>query len=473
MRRSYFILVILACALSCKKTSTTGNNSTGNNDSSAAVTAIGTPMGDPVTKTIGAAGGTIISADGREELNIPAGALTSDLAITIQPITNECPNGVGIAYDFLPNGTKFLIPATLTFHYTDDDVNGTDPDLINLAFQDSLQEWEVDIFKDVDTVAKTIIYDVSHFTPRAHTAAVTVKQDPKLSSLSSTTLTENQQAFLIVSQGTTRAQYTGDPDPALAWTLPKPTQVSNDIVSNWTLTAGSLNGSLSNTTGSNNTYTAPNSIPVAKTVTVTATVAIQAVSVGRNKQKSKVSTAYRSLSIRLKLIPRDLSFSIKVIYDDPEISGSEFQQAYHDEATFEVDVKNNLVTIPTDKIQNQSPTVVPTSKVAGGDSSSWNSDPIGIINIVGGIGFIVADPATNQRNIVMTISSANTLQPSFTLTNIPTKVSSTDGGTPTQGYPESFTFIYQDKDTVIDPLIGTQFAGMQTITVTSIPVPTH
>src|SRR5450755_5139363 len=120
MLRTYFILLIIACALSCKKTSTTGNNSSGN-DTSVAITAIGTPIGIPVTKTIGAAGGTIISADGRAELDIPAGALSSDLAISIQPITNECPNGAGVAYDFLPNGTKFLIPATLTIHYTDDD----------------------------------------------------------------------------------------------------------------------------------------------------------------------------------------------------------------------------------------------------------------------------------------------------------------------------------------------------------------
>src|SRR5438045_1326293 len=97
----YIITLIAAFACSCVKTSLTGNNSTGNNttdnsDTSAAITAIGTPIGSPVTKIIGAAGGTIISADGRAELNIPAGALSSDLAISIQPITNECPNGVGV-----------------------------------------------------------------------------------------------------------------------------------------------------------------------------------------------------------------------------------------------------------------------------------------------------------------------------------------------------------------------------------------
>src|ERR1700759_5181798 len=105
MRPFYTIMLFAVLVCSCVKTSLTGNNLPGNNitgsgDTSAAITAIGTPIGSPVTKTIGASGGTIISADGRAELNIPAGALSSDLAISIQPITNECPNGVGVAYDF-------------------------------------------------------------------------------------------------------------------------------------------------------------------------------------------------------------------------------------------------------------------------------------------------------------------------------------------------------------------------------------
>ena len=354
MPRPYYILLVIAFACSCAKNistgnNTTGNNSTGNGDSSAAVTAIGTPNGSPVTKTIGAAGGTIISTDGRAELNIPAGALSSDLAITIQPVTNECPNGVGVAYDFLPNGTKFLTPATLTIHYTDDDVNGTDPYLLNTAFQDSLNEWEVDIYKDVDTTAKTIIFDVSHFTIRAVQAMV--KVNPKLSSLSGTDFTENQQGVLVVSQGVTPAQLAGGSDPDLAFTLPRPSPVSDALVSNWSVSGGNQNGSLSSTSGSTITYTAPNTILETKTVTVSVKVAINAVSMSRSKLKTRVSTSFVTLSIRLHLHPNDLSFSIKVIFNVPDVSS--YHQAYHDEATFEVDVKNYLVTIPSGKIQNQ------------------------------------------------------------------------------------------------------------------------
>ncbi len=154
MKQLYSLLVVLTLFSGCKKTSSTGTNTGGNDDGPPDVTAVGAPAGNLVSKTIGAAGGIITSTDGRVDLIIPAGALSGDVAISIQPITNECPGGIGLAYDLQPNGTKFLTPATLILHYTDDDVNGTDPLLVNLAFQDSLDQWEVNVVKDVISKSK-------------------------------------------------------------------------------------------------------------------------------------------------------------------------------------------------------------------------------------------------------------------------------------------------------------------------------
>ena len=69
-------------------------------------TMVGIPIGIPVTKTIGPAGGAI-SIAGEVELIIPVGALSSDTEISIQPLTNNAPNGNGNAYRFGPEGTKF------------------------------------------------------------------------------------------------------------------------------------------------------------------------------------------------------------------------------------------------------------------------------------------------------------------------------------------------------------------------------
>jgi hypothetical protein len=475
MRHLFMIMLISAFAYGCVKTSLTGNNLTGNNptdsgDTSAAITAIGTPIGTPVTKTIGAAGGTIISADGRAELNIPAGALTSDLAISIQPITNECPNGVGVAYDFLPNGTKFLIPATLTFHYSDDDIDGTDPYLINMAFQDSLNKWQVDILKDVDTVGKTIIFDISHFSHRAFDAGVKVKPAIQLTSLKGTDFTESQQGVLEVTQGVTPGQFFGDAggDNAFISYLPNPTPVSDDLVKSWTLSAGGQNGSLSPTSGSTVTYTAPNTILQEKTVTVYAQVLIKAVNVTRRKQKSHAPPAYEPLSVKLHLHPTNMNFSIKIIFNTTDASGYK-QDKYHDEATFELDVKNYLVSIPQDKIQNQAPTVTPASFVSGNTQVDWQSEQYGVINVKGGTGYVTTDSLNfNQRNVALLVSHSNTVTPTFKTTDLTTGNVSWVQGTSVPGYPQAIDFIYKDSVQVIDPEKGTILEGLMTITITPI-----
>ena len=53
------------------------------------VTAAGTPIGNKVSKTIGAAGGSISSADGKVTVTIPQGVLSSNQTITIEPVTKK------------------------------------------------------------------------------------------------------------------------------------------------------------------------------------------------------------------------------------------------------------------------------------------------------------------------------------------------------------------------------------------------
>ena len=87
-------------------------------------TETGTPVGSAATKNIGSSGGTIISTDGKIELDIPAGALTGNTDITIQAITNNAPNGISNAYRFSPDKLKFSNPVTLKLHYTSDEGEG-------------------------------------------------------------------------------------------------------------------------------------------------------------------------------------------------------------------------------------------------------------------------------------------------------------------------------------------------------------
>src|SRR5262245_62015585 len=70
---------------------------------------IGVPNGKQVRQEISVSGGTIISDDGRVQLNFPPGALTETTTISIQPVNNKIPNG-NKAYRFEPSGLQFQKP---------------------------------------------------------------------------------------------------------------------------------------------------------------------------------------------------------------------------------------------------------------------------------------------------------------------------------------------------------------------------
>jgi hypothetical protein len=73
-----------------------------------------------VMQTIGMSGGTVTASDGTK-VELPAGALTSDVTIGIAAATNApaVPNNkaVGLAYTFTPEGTSFAKPITVTLAF--------------------------------------------------------------------------------------------------------------------------------------------------------------------------------------------------------------------------------------------------------------------------------------------------------------------------------------------------------------------
>lgn len=121
----------------------------------------GTPEGAPVSVTIGAGGGSISTPDNRITLNIPAGALSSNTTITIQPITNKTPNGIGLAYRLLPNGQQLSKPAILNAHYKETDLEGTAADAFGIAYQDDRGAWLAKSKVTVNSTTKTVSKEIS------------------------------------------------------------------------------------------------------------------------------------------------------------------------------------------------------------------------------------------------------------------------------------------------------------------------
>jgi hypothetical protein len=103
------------------------------------ITPVGTTVSTPVTATIDGAGGTLTSADGIVELNVPAGVVSSATVFSIQAIRNHCPGGSGNAYRILPEGTIFAQPVTLSFHYADTSI--ADERVLGIAYQDADHTW--------------------------------------------------------------------------------------------------------------------------------------------------------------------------------------------------------------------------------------------------------------------------------------------------------------------------------------------
>ena len=130
----------------------------------AVATAVGVPNGTPVSASIGAAGGTLSSADGKLTLTVPANAVASAVTFTIQPITNEAPGATGIAYRLLPDGQTFAAPVKLAFSYEDQDLRGADPAALGVAFQDTKRFWRSMKTVQLDQVNRKLTVSTTHFT---------------------------------------------------------------------------------------------------------------------------------------------------------------------------------------------------------------------------------------------------------------------------------------------------------------------
>jgi hypothetical protein len=127
-----------------------------------AITEVGQSIGPPTTKTIGPAGGTLISTDGRLTLTIPAGALSAETALTVEPVENTAPNGVGWGYHFGPEGTRFAKPASWTYRYQPGEFNGVGP--VAIAVQQADRSWVLTQGARQDTDNRTITTQIRHFS---------------------------------------------------------------------------------------------------------------------------------------------------------------------------------------------------------------------------------------------------------------------------------------------------------------------
>lgn len=159
-----FAILSLSCVPDKEPVTPDGNSGTPTTPATGAITPVGMPEGTAQSATIGPAGGTIASADQRLQIMIPAGALTENKTISVQPLTNNCSSGTGQAFRLTPHGLTFAKPAIITFQFDEHDVNGSAPEFLRVAYQTEKGSWQSPTVKSIDTTAHTVAVQTMHFS---------------------------------------------------------------------------------------------------------------------------------------------------------------------------------------------------------------------------------------------------------------------------------------------------------------------
>ena len=262
MKKIFFCLAIVAVAVSfsCKK-STVEKPTPPPPPASPLITAAGTADGVANSKLINAAnGGSITSTDGKITVNIPAGALANNETITIQPVTNTTGLGKGKTYRITPHTITFNKPVTISFPYTDADVQGTVPELLRIAFQDNEGAWQSMNKTQVNKQTKQLSVTTMHFSDWNFVPLVHI---------------EPVEARIAVNETVElKVVYSFDPEeifvplPSDNSPLGTPQQMSGDYLKKW-LHSGA--GTLTNN-GSKAVYKAPATAPAQNPVAVSAEI---------------------------------------------------------------------------------------------------------------------------------------------------------------------------------------------------------
>jgi len=129
-----------------------------------AATTVGVPNGPATKRSIGPAGGSIISPDGRITVDVPPNAVSTPVDSSIQPITNLAHGGVGSAYRLEPGGQKFAPPIEVSFKFDVQDLKGYSPGTLAIAYQDPTGVWQSFRTVNIDQASKTLTVSTTHFT---------------------------------------------------------------------------------------------------------------------------------------------------------------------------------------------------------------------------------------------------------------------------------------------------------------------
>lgn len=125
---------------------------------------VGMPVGAAVTKTIGPAGGSLQSADGRISIDIPQGAISSNTTVGIEPVSNTNIAGIGTAFRLTPHGQTFSKPVNINYSWASYADSVGLLQTLGLAYQMADGVWKFVGADSFNEQSKTVSFKTTHFS---------------------------------------------------------------------------------------------------------------------------------------------------------------------------------------------------------------------------------------------------------------------------------------------------------------------
>jgi hypothetical protein len=376
--RKTLVLYLCLLTMACKKNGSGPGDSNlpdvVDNHQQPTPTAVGVPVGSPSAKVIGAAGGTLYSPDSVLRLTIPAGALSTNTNISIQPVTSQLPGGVGLCYDLLPNGAQFSVPATVAFRYTSEEVSDNFPFFLNIAYQDNNYVWQGDLRHCMyDSVAMTVSLNISHFTIYGFQDGITIYASPRSIMTGQTSSLTLEESMVILQDSSYITQTTPIPPDFVG-------QWSVNGIPNGNSSVGTVSGS-----GNNVVYHAPANLDHPIEVFVAAQLKMHEIYFIGN---TKMDIVRPKRGVLIRVFPyQEYDFTVKLFYIDSTVSPFYRQVSsppvYSDHAQFDVHLKAKLdaPVIEMSNLQNFPPDLTSATYTLDNTVWTWAPDPYGMMDV--------------------------------------------------------------------------------------------
>jgi hypothetical protein len=170
----------------------------------------------------------------------------------VQPVTNQAPGGAGVGYSVGPHGQTFSQPITLRFHYSPEDIAGSNLEALAVATQKDDHIWYSFNSVSLDSIAGTVSISTTHFSLYSLYNKFKIAPDAAQINVNETQVLK----VATVEKAPNDADTNDDLAPlGQAITYPNGSQVS------WTINGASIgtlsDGDIAPKTGSSSTYTAP------------------------------------------------------------------------------------------------------------------------------------------------------------------------------------------------------------------------